>query len=80
MTSEQLNGIFAERVMGWRITPDRILKGGRHWSPRWHFQPLRRLEHALLLLEKANGRYTVENAADGRFIACVTAGDRVGTA
>ena len=79
ITAEQLTAILARRVLGWGVAPDRFLKGGRRWSPRWHFQPLERMEHALQLLEKANARYTVENASDGRATARVTVGDRIGT-
>jgi hypothetical protein len=77
---EQLTATLAERVMGWRVGPDRFIKGARRWTPRWHFQPLRRLENARQLLEKTDGKYTFSRAADGSFSASVSIGDRVGTA
>jgi hypothetical protein len=80
MTTDQLTAMMAERVMGWRVGPKRILKSGRQWAPRWRFQPFRRLEHALELLEKADGRYRFEKATSGTFNAHVTVGDRAGTA
>ena len=80
MTAEQLTEILAQRIMGWRIGPSRILKGGRQWAPRWHFQPLRRFEHAFQLLEKLNGTYTLARAGDGTYTAQVCVGDRRGTA
>jgi hypothetical protein len=80
VTNDQLTALMAERVMDWRVGPERILKGGRRWAPRWHFQPLRRLEHALELLEKAEGKYRLEKDRAGTFNAQVTVGDRSGTA
>ena len=44
---------LAERVMGWRAAPDRFLKSGRVWIPRWRFQPFRNIEDALTLLDAA---------------------------
>jgi hypothetical protein len=80
MTADQLTATLAERVMGWRVAPDRFLTSKRGWTPRWHFQPLRRREHALQLLDEANGRYTFMRVADGTFTAEVHVGDRCGTA
>jgi hypothetical protein len=79
-TGEQLTATLAKLVMGWGVSPDRFLKGDRRWAPRWHFQPLRRLEHALQLLKKAEARYTFTKAADGTFTAHVSVGDRAGSA
>lgn len=53
MTIDQLNAVLAERVMGWTIGPDRFLMGGRRWQPRWRFQPAKRLEDAVRLLQHA---------------------------
>ena len=80
MTNDQIEALIAERVLGWRTSPDRFLKGERRWAPRWHFQPLRRLDHALHLLDKATGQYTLTKAADGTYTALVTVGDRNGSA
>lgn len=80
MTNEQLTAILAERVMGWRVGPDRFLKSGRRWAPRWHFQPLRRLEHARQLLEKAKAKYSLATNSDETFTAVVRLGDLIGTA
>jgi hypothetical protein len=80
VTSEQLTAMLAERVMGWRLSPERFLKEGRQWAPRWHFQPLRRLEHALQLLQKADGSYTLTKTADGTLTAHVSVGNRNGVA
>ena len=80
MTNDRLTAILAERVMGWRVSPERFLKGGRSWTQRWQFQPLRRLDHAFQLLEKVNGTYTLARAGDGTYTAQVCVGDRRGTA
>jgi hypothetical protein len=80
VTSDQLAAILAERVIGWRVGPKRILTGGRTWIARWRFQPLRRLEHALQLLDKANGQYTLTRAENGTYTALVTVGNRHGSA
>jgi excisionase family DNA binding protein len=80
MTIDQLNAALAERVMGWRVSPERFLIGGRSWTPRWQFQPLRRLDQALQLLNKANGQYTLTIAGNGTYSARVSVGARDGHA
>jgi len=52
MTVDQLNVVFAERIMGWRVAADRFLLGNRSWLARWRFQPCRKLEDAFRLLER----------------------------
>lgn len=44
---------LAEIVMGWRVTGCRFLMGDRRWTPRWRFQPLKKVADAMRLLEKA---------------------------
>jgi len=80
VSNDQFTAILAERIMGWRVGPERFLKGERRWTPRWQFQPLRRLEQALRLLEKANGQYTLTKAADGTYTAQVTVRDSAASA
>ena len=73
MTPDQLTAILAERVMGWRVGPDRFLMGNRRWLPRWRFQPTENLEDANCLLERvAPQEYSISRAQDGRF--CVKVG------
>jgi hypothetical protein len=68
MTSDQLTAVLAERVMGWRVGPDRFLPGNRSWLPRWRFQPTERVEDANRLLERAAPQeYSMNRAQDGRF-------------
>jgi hypothetical protein len=80
VTATQLEARLAERLLGWRTAPDRFLVGQRRWIPRWRFQPLRRMEQALELLQKAGARFTVTNADDGTAIAEVTVAGNVETA
>lgn len=68
MTPDQLTAILAERVMGWRVGPDRFLMGKRRWLPRWRFQPAQHVEDAYRLLMQADPQEcTINRAADGRF-------------
>jgi len=39
--------------MGWKVCPDRYLKPGRCWIPRWRFRPFEDLEDAFQLLDRA---------------------------
>ena len=46
MTGKQLTATLAERVMGWRVGPDRFQIGNRGWIPRGRFRPTERLQDA----------------------------------
>jgi hypothetical protein len=37
MSDDTLTAYLAERVMRWNATPDRFIKSGRSWIPRWRF-------------------------------------------
>jgi hypothetical protein len=50
MTTESLAGILAEKVMGWRVGPDRYIMAGRQWLKRERFQPTKRIDAAFRLL------------------------------
>jgi hypothetical protein len=80
MTSDRLTAILAERILGWKVMPDRIITSGRSWIPRWRFSPFTKLDDAFQLLESSRCTYTFEFGADGRFSAQVKIGDRVGRA
>jgi len=60
--------------------PDRFIKSGRSWIPRWRFKPLVRLEDAFLLLDRAGGTYVLSVGSDGVFTAEVRVGERIGKA
>jgi hypothetical protein len=55
---------LARRVMRWRTAPDRFIKSGRSWIPRWRFQPFAELADAFQLLDQAVDHYTLKQ--DGR--------------
>lgn len=59
MIDDRLTEELASRIMRWRATPDRFIKSGRSWVPRWHFQPLVDLASAFQLLNKAADRYKI---------------------
>ena len=80
MNDEMLTGELVALVMGWRPTPDRFIKSGRSWIPRWRFAPLTNVEHALQLLDRAANTYTLTGVAGGSFTAEVHIPGRVGRA
>jgi len=53
VNEDELTALLAERVMGWKAAPDRFMKPGRSWMPRWRFQPFEELEDAFQLLDRA---------------------------
>jgi hypothetical protein len=68
VTNDQLAAILAQRVMDWRVGPDRFLMGNRRWLPRWRFQPIERGEDANRLLERAvPEEFSIDRTQDGRF-------------
>jgi hypothetical protein len=80
MTSDAVIAALAEQLLGWKATPDRFIKSGRSWIPRWRFNPLASLEDAVMLLDRTGGTYDLALTADGVFTAEVRIAGRVGTA
>jgi hypothetical protein len=81
MTLESLTTLLAERVMGWSVAPDRFLKDGRRWMPRWRFQPSKNVENALALLDAANpDECSIVRARGSDWTVTVRIGDAVGKA
>ena len=39
MNDDRLTEKVAALVLGWKATPDRFIKAGRSWIPRWRFRP-----------------------------------------
>jgi hypothetical protein len=75
VTNDHLTAVLAERVMGWRITPDRFLTGSRGWMPRWKFQPTKNVKDAFRLLDAATPEeYSVGADANGDFSVRVRIG------
>jgi hypothetical protein len=77
---EQLPAALAQRVLGWTVAPERFLTGQRGWIPRWHFQPLKRVEDAFKLLDVAATGFTLTLSGDHIFRARVQVGSRTGRA
>jgi hypothetical protein len=71
MNDDQLTAHLAECVMKWRVTPDRFIKSGRTWIPKWRFQPLMDLNDAFRLLDHAADRYSLTEDRQGIFGANV---------
>lgn len=68
ITGDHLTAILAERVMGWRVGPERFLMGDRRWLPRWRFQPAEHLEDAFRLFEQAGPQeYSMGAGENGTF-------------
>jgi hypothetical protein len=81
MTNESLTFLLAERVMGWRIGPQRFLLGNRSWISVWRFKPLDQIEDAFALLEKAcPEEYTMAAVGDGEMSVKVRIASREGEA
>jgi hypothetical protein len=79
MSGEQFTSILADRVLGWKVCPDRFIKSGRAWIPRSRFKPLARLDDAFLLLGIVARDYSL-NCVRGKFTAEVRIGNRTGKA
>jgi hypothetical protein len=80
MSDDRLTERLVSQVLGWKVAPDRFLKSGRSWIPRWRFAPLTNLEHALQLLDRAASTYTLTGVAGGIFTAEVRVRGRMGKA
>jgi hypothetical protein len=80
MIEDRLKDELALRLLGWKATPDRFIKSGRGWIPKWRFNPFTRLEDAFLLLDRVAGTYVLSVGSDGVFSAEVRVGERIGKA
>jgi hypothetical protein len=74
-----LTALLAERIMSWRVGPDRFIKSGHTWIPRWRFAPFSHVEDAFRLLNQASKDYKLARI-NGIFTVEVHMADRVGTA
>ena len=68
MTDHEITTILAQRIMGWRVGPDRFLLGDRRCS-HWQFQPIQRIADAHRLLERAAPEEYTMSAEKGGFRA-----------
>jgi hypothetical protein len=74
-----LTNELAARIMGWKPAPDRFVKSGRSWIPKWRFRPLAELADAFQLLDRAAHHYTL-SMDGGTFTAEIRVGSGRGTA
>jgi hypothetical protein len=79
-TDGELTAELASRIMGWKVTRDRLVKAGRSWLPRWRFAPLHSLEDVFQLLDRAKSDYKLVAVDNGTFTASVRVRGRVGEA
>lgn len=80
MSDDRLTDQLAQHVMGWRLAPGRYIKAGRSWLPRWRFAPLKNLEDAFDLLDRAAAACTFSTNRAGRLEASVRVGEATGEA
>jgi hypothetical protein len=68
MTTPELTGVLAQKVMGWTVAPGRYLMENRRWIPAWRFQPMKKLEDAFRLLDAADPEeYSINGRRGGAF-------------
>ena len=79
MTTERVTASLVERVLGWRVGPDRFLLGNRQWIRRSGFEPFTNLKDAFQLLDKAASAFKL-SGTPGRFTAEVSVENRSGSA
>jgi hypothetical protein len=79
--NRHLTAALAERVMKWKVAPNRFLLGNRNWIPRWRFQPTTNLEDAFRVLEQAKPEFYSMGAENcGTFSVEVRIEGKVGIA
>jgi hypothetical protein len=66
--------------MGWRAAPDRFIKSGRSWLPKWRFAPLSRLDDAFQLLDRFASTFKLERTSEDTFAVEVRSSGRIGKA
>lgn len=80
MSDDELTAHLAEFVMGWKRAPDRFIKPGRSWIPRWRFRPLEELADAFQLLDQAADHFRLTCDRNRVFTAEVQIGHHRGKA
>lgn len=80
MTDDLLTAALAEKVFGWKSSPDRFIRPGRSWLPRWRFAPFVNIDDAFELLDVAKpDSYTLGYDGD-EVVARIRVGGRIGEA
>lgn len=66
ISADLLTAHLAQRIMKWRVSPDRFLLGSRQWKPRHYFQPTKRPADAFRLLDASGAeRYAISRREHG---------------
>jgi hypothetical protein len=78
--NRDLNIELAEKVMGWRLAPDRYLTGGRSWKPHSQFRPTERINDSFTLLDAAGVQELILRPANQLWSAQVCVHGIVGKA
>ena len=50
LTADMLTALLVERVLGWRVGPDRYMMADRQWLKQERFQPTKSIDAACRLL------------------------------
>jgi hypothetical protein len=66
--------------MGWKVAPDRFMKSGRSWIPRWRFRPFEEVGDAFQLLNRIGDGFHLSRDRNGAFTAEVQVGSSRGKA
>lgn len=81
MSDDRLKEELALQLLGWKVAPDRFLKSGRSWIPKWRFNPLEKLDDAFLLLDHTRlSRYAISKSADDGFHVEIEIDGKIGKA
>lgn len=81
ISADLLTARLAQRIMKWRVGPDRFLIGDRQWKPRHYFQPTKRAADAFRLLDASGAeRYAITRCERGGCSAQIQIGGVVGEA
>jgi len=81
VTDDLLTAALAEKVFGWKSSPDRFIRPGRSWLPRWRFAPFVNIDDAYALLDSAKPTESVVVTDSlGQITAQVRIGNRMGSA
>jgi hypothetical protein len=80
VNEDKLTVLLAENVMGWKAVPERFMKPGRSWIPRWRFRPFEELEDAFPLLDRAADSFSLTSDDHKGFTAEVHIRGRQGKA
>ena len=75
-----LTAVLAEKAFGWKSSPDRFIRPGRSWLPRWRFRPFAAIADSFELLDAVHpDSYSLE-CIGSEIVVSVSIGGRIGEA